>query len=82
MCEALRYNDTCAQGKMIPHKELRYFPLTPSLRRLYMSSQRAKDMRWYIDKCVDDEIMRHPADSEEWKEFDLQYLDLPSNLAM
>ena len=32
-------------------------------------------MRWYIDKCVDDGIMRHPADSEEWKEFDLQHLD-------
>ena len=40
-----------------------------------MSSQRAKDMRWYIDKRVDDGIMRHPADSEEWKEFDLQYPD-------
>ena len=33
------------------------------------------DMRWYIDKCVDDGIMRHLSDSEEWKEFDLQYLD-------
>ena len=64
---------TRAQGKMIPHKVLHYFPLTPRLRRLYMSSQRAKDMRWYIDKRVDDGIMRHPADSEEWKEFDLQY---------
>ena len=40
-----------------------------------MLGQRTKDMRWYIDKCVDDGIMRHLADSEEWKEFDLQYLD-------
>ena len=53
VCEAPRYNDTRAQGKMIPHKVLHYFPLTPRLRRLYMSSQRAKDMRWYIDKRVD-----------------------------
>ncbi|XP_075636598.1 uncharacterized protein LOC142608811 [Castanea sativa] len=37
--------------------------------------QRAKDMRWYIDKRVDNGIMRHPADSEEWKEFDLQHPD-------
>ncbi|XP_065623713.1 uncharacterized protein LOC136065019 [Quercus suber] len=73
VCEVPRYKDTRAQGKMIPHKVLRYFPLTPRLRRLYMSSQRAKDMRWYIDKRVDDGIMRHPADSEEWKEFDLQH---------
>ena len=32
-------------------------------------------MRWYIDKHVDDGIMRHPTDSEEWKELNLQYLD-------
>ena len=37
VCEAPRYKDTRAQGKMIPHKVLRYFPLTPRLRRLYMS---------------------------------------------
>ena len=37
MCEAPRYKDTHAQGKKIPHKVLRYFPLTPRLRRLYMS---------------------------------------------
>ena len=75
VCEAPRYKDTCAQGKKIPYKVLHYFLLTPRLRRLYMSGQRAKDMRWYIDKCVDDGIMRHPADSEKWKEFDLQYPD-------
>ena len=43
-----------------------------------MSGQRAKDMRWYKDKRVDDGIMRHPADSEEWKEFDLQHPDFAS----
>ena len=65
VCEAPRYKDTRAQGKMIRHKVLRYFPLTPRLTRLYMSSQRAKDMRWYVDKRVDDGIMRHPTNSEE-----------------
>ncbi|KAK9984633.1 hypothetical protein SO802_034158 [Lithocarpus litseifolius] len=75
VCEVPRYKDTRVQGKKIPHKVLCYFSLTPRLRRLYMSSQRAKDMRWYIDKRVDDGIMRHPVDSEEWKEFDLQHLD-------
>ena len=38
---------------------------THSMRRLYMLGQRAKDMRWHIDKRVDDGIIRHPADSEE-----------------
>ncbi|XP_030936487.1 uncharacterized protein LOC115961691 [Quercus lobata] len=75
VCEVPRYKDTRTQDKKIPHKVLRYFPLTPRLRRLYMSGQRAKDMRWYMDKRVDDGIMRHLADSEEWKEFDMQHPD-------
>ncbi|KAK9986748.1 hypothetical protein SO802_031699 [Lithocarpus litseifolius] len=45
------------------------------LTKVLPKGQGAKDMRWYIDKCVDDGIMRHPADSEEWKEFDLQHPD-------
>ena len=40
-----------------------------------MSGQRAKDMKQYIDKRVDDGIMRHLTDSEEWKEFDLRHSD-------
>ena len=50
-----------------------------------MLGQRAKDMKWYINKRVDDGIMRHPANSEEWKEFDLQHPDFalePCNLRL
>ncbi|BBH09180.1 hypothetical protein Prudu_021604 [Prunus dulcis] len=28
------------------------------------------DMRWHKEKRVDDDVMRHPADGEAWKEFD------------
>ena len=59
----------------ITHKVLRYFPLTPRLWRLYMSRKRVEDMRWHRDKRVDNRISRHPTDSEEWKEFDLQHLE-------
>ena len=40
-----------------------------------MSGQKAKDMKWYIDKCVDDRIIRHSVDSKEWKDFDQKLLD-------
>ncbi|BBN67715.1 hypothetical protein Prudu_162S000300 [Prunus dulcis] len=30
----------------------------------------ATDMRWHKEKRVDDDVMRHPADGEAWKEFD------------
>ena len=85
VCEVPRYKDTRTQGKKIFHKVLRYFPLTSKLRRLYMSGQRAKDMRWYIDKRVDNGIMRHPVDNEKWKEFDFKHPDFalkPRNIRL
>ncbi|XP_020271111.1 uncharacterized protein LOC109846297 [Asparagus officinalis] len=58
-----------ANGKKIPQKTLRYFPLKPRLQRLYMSSKTASDMRWHHERQVEDGVMRHPADSEAWKNF-------------
>ena len=75
MCKESKYKVDHASGMKITHKVLRYFPLTPRLRRLYMSRKRAKNMRWYRDKRVDDGISRHLAYNEELKEFDLQHLE-------
>ncbi|XP_028093918.1 uncharacterized protein LOC114294017 [Camellia sinensis] len=41
-CKTSRYKINCGRGKKIPHKVLRYFPLTPRLKRLYMSRKRAE----------------------------------------
>ncbi|CAL8118864.1 unnamed protein product [Prunus armeniaca] len=35
-----------------------------------MSTHTATYMRWHKEKQVDDDVMRHPADGEAWKEFD------------
>ena len=35
--------------------------------------KRAEDIRWYIEKCMNDGILRHLVDSQEWKEFDLKH---------
>ncbi|XP_028061843.1 uncharacterized protein LOC114265279 [Camellia sinensis] len=72
-CQASRYRVNDSKGKKIPHEILRYFSLTPRLRRLHMSRKTAKDMRWHNDKRVDDGVGRYPADCKEWKEFDLHY---------
>ncbi|XP_028086586.1 uncharacterized protein LOC114287444 [Camellia sinensis] len=72
-CKASRYKINRGRGKKIPHKVLRYFPLTPRLKRLYMSRKTAEDMRWHKEKRIDDGVLRHPADSDEWKEFDVQH---------
>ncbi|XP_021850392.2 uncharacterized protein [Spinacia oleracea] len=61
---------TCKKG--VPAKVMRYFPLIPRLKRLYMSSKTAEDMRWHFDR-KDGNIISHPSDSEAWKMFDKRY---------
>ena len=38
--------------KKVPHKRLRYFPITPCLKQLYSSKHIAKVMRWHKEECV------------------------------
>nr|XP_025625964.1 uncharacterized protein LOC112718415 [Arachis hypogaea] len=59
--------------RLIPEKVLRYFPLTPRLRRLYMSSKTSRLMRWHSEFPNSDGKLKHPRDSKAWKEFDLLY---------
>ena len=45
-----------------------------------MCKHTACHMRWHKEKCVDTEgILRHPADSEAWKDFDKQNLEFALN---
>lgn len=62
--------DTC---KKIGAKVLRYFPLTPRLQMLFMSSKTAASMRWHEESRTKDGYLRHPADSPAWKAFDFKY---------
>ncbi|GLT42189.1 hypothetical protein SLA2020_162040 [Shorea laevis] len=60
-------------GKKIPRKVLRYFPLKKRLQRLFMSTKTASDMRWHDEQRPKDGVIRHPADSDAWKSFDLSH---------
>src|SRR5688572_24549405 len=54
---------TCRIG--IPAKVMRYFPLIPRLKRMFMSIKTAEDMRWHEKRHLekeDDGKLRHPAD--------------------
>ncbi|XP_065857963.1 uncharacterized protein [Euphorbia lathyris] len=59
--------------KKKPAKVLRYFPLIPRLKRLYMSSKTASSMRWHMEGRNKDGKLRHPADALAWKEFDKRF---------
>ncbi|KAI5328557.1 hypothetical protein L3X38_027954 [Prunus dulcis] len=71
ICNESRFKMTSQnRTTKIPQKVMRYLPLKPRLQRLYMSTHTATDMRWHKEKRVDDDVMRHPANGEAWKEFD------------
>ncbi|XP_020094140.1 uncharacterized protein LOC109714114 [Ananas comosus] len=64
----------CGNGKSknVPHKILRYFPITPRLQRLFMSTKTASEMTWHYNR-IDDGFLSHPSDAKAWKHFDASH---------
>ena len=55
----------------VARKQLRHMPLTPRLKRLFLSKKTAKHMTWHKDgRHENDEVMVHPADSDAWRALD------------
>src|SRR3954467_12050955 len=69
------HSPTDNQRKKVPRKVLRHFPLIPRLQKLYAVKLTAKDMRWHAEERHDDGILRHPADSDAWKDFDNKHVE-------
>ncbi|XP_019261156.1 PREDICTED: uncharacterized protein LOC109239086 [Nicotiana attenuata] len=59
----------------VPEKVLRYFPLKPRLKRIFMCSETAAAMRWHATERPNDGNLRHPVDGEAWKYFDSLHED-------
>jgi hypothetical protein len=52
----------------VTQKQLCYFPITPRLKRLFISKRTAKHMRWHNEGIREnDGVMGHPSDCEAWK---------------
>ncbi|KAL4575590.1 hypothetical protein LXL04_022438 [Taraxacum kok-saghyz] len=64
--------------KMKAAKILRWFPLKPRLQRLFMCSKTASLMTWHHEGRVNDGKIRHPADAEAWKDFDIKFPEFAS----
>ncbi|XP_035845905.1 uncharacterized protein LOC110943758 [Helianthus annuus] len=73
VCNESRWVDKDTKGTKVARKVLRYFPLTPRLRRLYCSRHTAKDMIWHSTGRSEDGTMRHPVDGSAWQDFDKKY---------
>ena len=61
-------------------KVLQHFSLIPRLQRLFMSSKTMEIMRWHEMEYLKDGKLRHPADSQAWKDFDSLYIDFALDL--
>jgi Transposase family tnp2 len=65
----------------VPKKVLRYLPIAPRLQKLYMTRGNAKHMRWHKEGVREKPgIMVHPADGEDWKQFDQKYSEFASEI--
>jgi hypothetical protein len=54
-------------------KKLRYMPITPGLKQLFLSEETVKQMRWHKEGKHDSEnsdIMSHPTYGEAWQVLD------------
>ena len=68
----------------IAHKQLRYMPLTPRLKRLFISKKTARHMRWHKEGIRENnQVMTHPSDGDAWKaldNFDPEFARDPRNV--
>ena len=56
-----------------PEKVMWYFPIIPRFRRTYHSPEDAKHLTWHEDERIKDGLLRHPADSPQWRKFDIEF---------
>ena len=57
----------------VPKKVLRYFLIKKRLQRLFLCSKTASLSRWHDEERTRDDVLRHPADSPLWKDFDVNH---------
>ena len=53
-----------------PSKVVWYLSIIPRLKRLFANADDAKNLRWHADNRKCDGLLRHPADSLQWKNID------------
>ncbi|XP_074369114.1 uncharacterized protein LOC141709517 [Apium graveolens] len=77
ICKAFRWklNKKREEQEGVPAKVLWYFPLIPRIRNLFNTPQIVKDMTWHDTERQKDGKIRHPADSETWKDVDKEWPD-------
>ena len=68
-------NSVKSTKKGPPAKVLWYLLIIPRFKHLFANGDDAKNLRWNAEGKKNDGLLRHPADSPQWKEFDHLYPD-------
>ena len=79
-CGVSRYkvnSDECTADattyKDRPSKVCWYLPVIPRFKQLLANVEDAKNLTWHADGRIKDGLLRHPADSPQWKTIDQLY---------
>ncbi|XP_014631515.1 uncharacterized protein [Glycine max] len=92
VCGVSRYKTTNGDSTVLvsaanhrPAKVCWYLPIIPRFKRLFVNGEDAKNLMWHANTRKSDGLMRHPADSPQWKAIDRLYPDFgaePRNLRL
>jgi hypothetical protein len=74
-CGASRYKRKGANSakRGPPAKSLWYLPIIPRFERMFSLKKQAKNLRWHAEVRKKDGLLRHPADSVQWRNIDKKY---------
>ncbi|KAK1650043.1 hypothetical protein QYE76_067848 [Lolium multiflorum] len=84
ICGALRYKirkddpgdvEGETPRKRVPAKVMWYAPIIPRLKRLFRNKEHAKLLRWHMEECKKDAMLRHPADGRQWRNIGREFPD-------
>ncbi|KAL6561263.1 hypothetical protein OROMI_016864 [Orobanche minor] len=70
VCNASRYKKE--EGR-VPAKVLWYFPIIPRFKRLFSNAGDAEKLTWHFHGREDDGMLKHPADSPQWRFIDGEF---------
>ncbi|XP_028215128.1 uncharacterized protein LOC114397232 [Glycine soja] len=92
VCGVSRYRPTNGDSTVLvsdadrrPAKVCWYLPIIPRFKRLFANGEDAKNLIWHANTRKLDGLMRHPADSPQWKAIDRLYPEFgaePRNLRL
>jgi predicted cobalt transporter CbtA len=70
----------------VARKQLRYMPLIPQLKCLFISKNTARHMRWHKEGVHENpDVKAHPTDTDAWKAldaFDSSFADKVRNVRL